>query len=342
MKNLYKNNIYMNKIIRKVYNKIRKYKGGKVASYIPELAKVNPEIFAISIVDCEGNIYNIGNYNTEVAIESISKLFTLTKALEIKGKKQLMKKIGFKGSSLAFNSIPAEELTDTHTINPFVNQGAIATTSLLYKKNKRSFTNMILNNMRTFANRNLKLGKSVYHSELKSNLKNVALATILKSHNRFYGNINDTIDVYTKQCSMKVTSQDLAIMASVYANNGIHPQTKKRLVKSAHLDLILQAMKAEGLYQYSDTWMIRTNGVSAKSGVGGGILMIIPGVCGIGIVSPPLDKNGNSYKGIETGVLLSNEIHKLTGKKNKDCLVNKTLKRKLKKKLKKKTLKIYK
>lgn len=300
--------IDIEKIIKTIYDKTKHIKSGKVASYIPQLAKVDPSIFAISMMDCDGNMYSVGDDKKEVAIESISKLFTFSKAVHTFGEKEVMKKIGAHGSSLPFNSVIAEELSPTHTINPFVNQGAMATTSLFYKKNKEDFKKKIINNLRKYAGRKLRLGKSVYHSEGATNSTNMGLAYLLKSHDRFYGNVKDSVDVYTAQCSMMVTSRDLATMAAVYAKGGIHPKTGKKLLEKEEVTYILRTLRPEGLYEYSDIWATKNGCVAAKSGVGGGILIAIPGIGGIGIVSPPLDKHGNSVRGIKAGTSLSKKL----------------------------------
>ena len=300
--------IDIEKIIKTIYDKTKHIKSGKVASYIPQLAKVDPSIFAISMMDCDGNMYSVGDDKKEVAIESISKLFTFSKAVHTFGEKEVIKKIGAHGSSLPFNSVIAEELSPTHTINPFVNQGAMATTSLFYKKNKEDFKEKILHNLREYAGRKLRLGRSVYHSEGATNSTNMGLAYLLKSHDRFYGNVKDSVDVYTAQCSMMVTSRDLATMAAVYAKGGVHPKTGKKLLEKEEVTYILRTLRPEGLYEYSDIWATKNGCVAAKSGVGGGILIAIPGIGGIGIVSPPLDKHGNSVRGIKAGTSLSKKL----------------------------------
>ena len=248
-----------------------------------------------------------------VAIESISKLFSFARVVEKHGMKYMLDKIGVHGSFLPFNSVIAAETSPSHTINPFLNQGAMATTSLLYKKDKAAYFNEILTNMSAYANRKLHVGAKVYHSESATNAKNMALAYLLKSYNRFYGPVEDCVDVYTKQCSVKVASDDLASMASVFANYGVHPITKKRHLTCQENTQIIRALRPEGLYQYSDTWAVKT-GMPAKSGVGGGILIVVPGVCGIGIVSPPLDKIGNSVRGLIAGEKLVKFL-----KGNKEC-----------------------
>lgn len=295
-------------ILKKIYDKVKKIKGGKNASYIPELAKVDPKIYSISICDVNGKIHNIGDYNKEVAIESVAKVFTLSLAIEENGLDNIRKKIGSQGSFLPFNSVIAAEISDNHTLNPFVNAGAMATASTIKYKNINNFWKKVHNNLNNFAGRKLKLSKKTYISESKTNQHNKALAYLLKSYNRFYGNVEDVVETYTKQGSVLVSSKDIAIMASVFANSGINPINNKKIIKEKNIKYILGQMLGGGLYEYSDTWTIDV-GLPAKSGVGGVIMIVVPGVMGIGIVSPPLDKNGNSVKGIKTAEYLSKKLN---------------------------------
>jgi len=295
-------------ILKKIYDKVKKIKGGKNASYIPELAKVDPKIYSISICDVNGKIHNIGDYNKEVAIESVAKVFTLSLAIEENGLDNIRKKIGSQGSFLPFNSVIAAEISDNHTLNPFVNAGAMATASTIKYKNINNFWKKVHNNLNNFAGRKLKLSKRTYISESKTNQHNKALAYLLKSYNRFYGNVEDVVETYTKQGSVLVSSKDIAIMASVFANSGINPINNKKIIKEKNIKYILGQMLGGGLYEYSDTWTIDV-GLPAKSGVGGVIMIVVPGVMGIGIVSPPLDKNGNSVKGIKTAEYLSKKLN---------------------------------
>lgn len=292
------------KALEKTYKKIKKINKGENASYIPELAKVYPKIYGISICTRDGTIYNIGDFKKEVAIESVAKVFTLVLALEKVGAKTLKEKIGNHGSFLPFNSVIAAEISESHTLNSFVNAGAMATTSLLYEPSKIHFWKLIENNMNTFAGRNLKLSQRIYNSESKTNHHNKALSYLLKSYNRFYGDVESTTDVYTKQGSVLVNSQDISIMASTFANDGINPVTGKKAISKKNIRYVLGQMVGGGLYEYSDTWFTEI-GIPAKSGVGGVIMCVVPGVMGIGIVSPPLNKSGNSIKGIETSKMLS-------------------------------------
>lgn len=298
--------------IENIYNKIKNYKiEGKNADYIPELSKVDEKLYAISIYTVDGETYNLGDYNHTFAIESCSKVFTLALALEKYGISYLKKMIGEKKSSDSFNSISSADRIENHTINSFDNGGAIATTSLLYQPDKQKFTNLIIDNMSDFACKKLRINNKVFNSEIRNSHHNLAIAHLLKSYNKFYGDINDCLDVYTKQCSVMVDTQDVALMAATLANNGINPKSKKRLVKPENVKYILKHMTINGIYNDNYSWL-KKSGVYVKSGVGGIILLVIPGVMGVGIASPPLNKYGNSTKGIQTAKKIS-----LLYKKNK-------------------------
>jgi glutaminase len=296
------------KALEETYKNVKKIKSGKNASYIPELKKVNPNIYGISICTCDGTIYNIGDFNKEVAIESVAKVFSLILAIEKKGKQNIQKMIGQKSSFLPFNSLIAVELSNSHTINPFVNAGAMATTSILYEKNKNKFWKLIKNNLNKFAGHDLKFSKKIYISESKTNNHNKSIAYLLKSYGKFYGEINSSLDVYTKQGSVLVTSKDVSIMASTLSNGGINPITKKKTMSKKNIKYVLGQMMGGGLYEYSNTWMTEI-GIPGKSGVGGVIMCVVPGIMGIGIVSPPLNKEGNSVKGIKTAKMLSEKLN---------------------------------
>ena len=308
----------LDKILKDIYNKVKKNKEGKVASYIPELAKVNPNIYGISICLNNGKKYNIGDYKKEVSIESVAKVFTLSQSIEENGLNNIRYKIGSRGSFLPFNSIIAAEISSNHTLNPFVNAGAMATTSTIKYKNKKELWEKIYTNMNNFAGKKLKFSKKTYLSEGKTNFRNKALAYLLKSYDRFYGDVSDVVDAYTKQGSVLVSAEDIAVMASVFSNNGTNPITNRKIIREKNIKYILGQMLGGGLYEYSDTWTIDI-GLPSKSGVGGVIMIVVPGVMGIGIVSPPLDKNGNSVKGIKTAEYISKKLNLSILTKPIDC-----------------------
>ena len=293
--------------ITKIYNKLKNTKGGKNADYIPELANVDPNLYAISIYTVDGETINVGDYTHEFAIESCSKVFTLALALEKFGIPYLKKQIGVKKSHEAFNSICSVDRIKNHTINSFDNGGAMATTSLLYKPTatKSQYIKELVDNMSNFAGRQLHVSNKIYKSELLHDEHNLAIAYLLKSYNKFYGDIETCVDVYTRQCSVMVTSKDVAVMAATLANNGVNPKTKQQIIKPENVKYILEHMALNGLYNETEKYMSEV-GLIAKSGVGGVLLIVIPGVMGIGIISPPLNKFGNSFKGIKTAKMISN------------------------------------
>jgi glutaminase len=286
-------------ILQKVYSKNKDFHAGHNADYIPALKNVDPNLYGISVFTIEGDLYEIGDTNTLVAIESVSKIFSLALALKKHGISTVLKKIGNEQSYDPFNSIKAIEKSNIHTLNSFDNGGAMATTSLSYISNRRSFEKRIYDEMSAFASRKLSMSKPIYKSEIENADHNRALAHLLASYGRFYAPVEETVDAYTRQCSALVTTRDIAIMASTLANGGVNPKTGKKLLDRKQTDYILEHMIRHGMYEMSDKWA-KQIGYPAKSGVGGIILIVIPGIAGIGIVSPPLTKDGNSAKGIKT------------------------------------------
>ena len=293
-----------------VYEKLKNTKGGKVASYIPELKKANPNWYGIAICTVKGHMYAIGDADIEVAIESVSKVFTLALAIKKHGTSDVRKKIGSTSSPLAFNSINAANKSETHTLNPFVNAGAMATTSLVATKkdSKREIIKKLFDNMSAFAGKKLRLSESVYKSESMTNFHNKSLAYLLKSYNRFYNDdVDKIVDAYTAQCSALVSAVDLSVMGAVLANGGVNPITHKKIIDEKDVDYVTREMACNGLYERSEKWF-KEVGIPMKSGVSGTILMVIPGVMGIGIVSPPLSEYGNSVKGLKTAKMLSDKL----------------------------------
>jgi glutaminase len=298
--------------VEKIFNKVKQMKQkGKNADYIPDLKKGNPNIYAISVCNIKGEVMNFGDYDYEVGIESVSKVFTLALALNIHGIKKLIHHVGKTKEKHEFNSIKDVVQLKNHTVNSFVNAGAMATTSLLYDETKSNESNeweinkIILKNMEDFAGRKLKVNDHLYLSEYKTSEHNKKLINKLVSYGRFYGEPETVLKTYTKQCSVMVNSKDISVMAATLANKGINPLTHKSLISREKINYIIEHMSEHGLYNETPMWWEETC-FPAKSGVGGIIMIVIPGVMGIGIVSPPLNKYGNSYKGVETGKLLAN------------------------------------
>jgi glutaminase len=293
-------------VVEEIYAEIKKRKiTGKNADYIPELKKVNPKLLAISIYTINGEEYDVGDFDEEVAIESVSKVFSLALALKTVGTSKVSKMIGTQQTFSAFNSISAIEDSPNHTINSFENGGAMSTTSIYYDKNPKVYEQKIFDNLSDFAGRKITYSRKIYNSEMSHIDHNMAIAHLLKSYKKFYGEVLPCVSAYTKQCSALVTTRDIALMGATLANYGINPHTKEQVLSHKVLPYILTHMAANGMYGYSETWMTEI-GVPAKSGVGGIILIVVPNVMGIGILSPPLDEIGNSAKGI----LIAKELSK--------------------------------
>lgn len=290
----------------KAYRAGRDARGGKNADYIPSLAKVNPELFGVALVTVRGEILTVGDAKHPFAIESVSKVFTLARVLEESGPDAVAKFVGTNATGMPFNSIVAMEINKEHRAdNPFVNPGAIATVSLVSANGAADRWNKILGTMSAFAGRPLPLNEEVYRSESETNSRNRAIAWLLKSYDTLRGDPDEMLDVYTRQCSVAVTAAELATMGSVLANGGVHPITHQRLLSRDNAARVLSVMSTNGLYDGSGAWSYRV-GIPAKSGVGGGIVGVVPGRYAIAAFSPPLDAAGNSVraqKAIEAFVL---------------------------------------
>jgi glutaminase len=282
-------------VLAQAYNKFKDLKEGKNADYIKELANVDPNIFGIALVTTDGHVYTMGDINSMVSIQSVSKVFTMAEVIQEQGHQAVQDKIGVDATGMRFNSIVAVELQRGKEINPLVNPGAIAATSLIEGSDSAAKWKKILEVQSEFAGRSLSLNWPVYVSEAGDNLRNQAIAHLLFAYNRMYFEPVQSTDIYTKQCAINVNAKDLAIMAATLANGGVNPVTKKVVVSSETVMYTLPVMATAGLYDDSGIWFYNS-GLPAKSGVGGGLLAVCPGKFGIAVVSPPLDAAGNSVK----------------------------------------------
>ena len=287
------------KALDEAYEKFKDLKEGKNADYIKELARVDPNIYGIAIVTTDGTVYTKGDLQSAVSIQSISKVFTMAKILEEQGPKAIMEKIGVDATGMRFNSIVAVELQKGKEINPLVNPGAIAASSLINGADSAAKWKSILQVHSDFAGRQLGLDMPVYISEAGDNLRNQAIAHLLLAYGRMYFDPVQSTDIYTKQCAISVNAKDLAIMAATLANGGLNPVTKKVIVSPETVKYTLPVMATAGLYDDSGQWLFAT-GLPGKSGVGGGIIAVVPGKFGIAVISPPLSPAGNSVKAIYT------------------------------------------
>src|SRR4029078_3870938 len=295
--NLTKENIQ--KALDEAYAKFKDLKEEKNADYIKELASVDPNIFGIALVTADGQVYTKGDIQSMVSIQSVSKVFTMARVLEEQGPKAVQDKIGVDATGMRFNSIVAVELQRGKEINPLVNPGAIASSSLINGADSAAKWKSIVDIQSQFAGRQLSLNMPVYISEAGDNLRNQAIAHLLFAYGRMYFDPVQATDIYTKQCAIAVNAKDLAVMAATLANGGYNPVTKKTVVKPETVKYVLPVMATAGLYDDSGQWLYAT-GLPGKSGVGGGIIAVVPGVMGIAVISPPLTPAGNSVRAIQS------------------------------------------
>jgi glutaminase len=295
-------------VVREAYAKFKTDTTGKNADYIPYLAQVDPNLFGIAIVTTDNQVLTVGDVKYSFSIQSISKVYTLALAMEALGADKVFEKVGSEPTGRPFNSPVAVVDMGTHTGNPFVNAGAIATTSLISGKDAGDKWNKILDFYSRAAGEKLALIDEVYKSEAATNTGNKALSMLLAKYDRIYADPFESVDIYTKQCSVGVNAIQLARMGATLANNGINPATGEQVIRAEDVPHILSAMTMAGLYDGSGGWAWHV-GLPAKSGVGGGIVAIAPGKGAIAVFAPPLDEAGNSVKAQEVIEYVANKLN---------------------------------
>jgi glutaminase len=294
--------------VDEAYEKFKSDTSGKNADYIPILAQVDPKLFGIAVVSTDNRSYLKGDVTQSFSIQSISKVFTLALTMEELGADTVFERIGSEATGRPFNSVIAVVDMPSHTGNPLVNAGAIATASLIPGKSEDEKWNKLLGFYGKVAGEKLTLLEDVYQSEAATNQGNRALAALLLKYNRIYADPVQSVDLYTKQCSVGVTAKQLAVMGATLANDGVNPITGERVIRSENIPHILAAMSTAGLYDSSGGWTWHV-GLPAKSGVGGGIVAIAPGKGAIAVFSPRLDEAGNSVKAQKVITYVTNQLN---------------------------------
>jgi glutaminase len=295
-------------IVQDAYDKFKTETKGKNADYIPYLAQVDSKLFGIAIVTTDNQVLTKGDVTYSFSIQSISKVYTLALAMKELGAEQVFAKVGSEPTGRPFNSPVAVVDMQGHSANPLVNAGAIATTSLISGKDANAKWNKILDFYSRAAGEKLSLINDVYQSEAATNTGNKALSMLLAKYDRIYADPFESVDIYTKQCSVGVNATQLARMGATLANNGINPTTGEQVIPPEDVSHILSTMTMAGLYDGSGGWAWNV-GLPAKSGVGGGIVAIVPGKGAIAVFAPPLDEAGNSVKAQEVIEYVSNKLN---------------------------------
>lgn len=269
---------------------------GHVADYIPGLAAADPELFGLAVGEIDGSVHGAGACETLFSIQSISKAFVYAMVCDAVGHGVIKDRVGVNNTGLSFNSVIAVELNNGHPMNPMVNAGAIATTALVPGATPAEQWEVIRTGLSRFAGRQLELDGEIYHSEMRTNQRNRAIAQLLESYGRIDIDPSDAVDTYTRQCSLRVSARDLAVMGATLADGGVNPVTGERVVSDQVCRDTLAVLASTGMYERSGEWLFEI-GLPAKSGVSGGIVAIALGKGAIGTFSPLLDSAGNSVRG---------------------------------------------
>lgn len=286
----------LSEIVSEAYEHCKKIKEGNNAAYIPYLAKENSDLFAISLCFVDGDAISIGDSDYIFGIESISKVATALLIMKEYGCETILKMIGADATGLPYNSIMALLLENDHPSTPLVNAGAIAAVSMVRPVgNKGQKWKSICDNINALCGSRTEFIEELYQSEALSNFNNRSIAWLLKNYNRIYDDPELSLDLYTKQCSLGVTAEQLSIFAATIANDGVNPKTGIRIFESRLSPKITSMMVSVGFYEHSGNWLF-SSGLPAKTGVSGGVMGVLPGLFGISAFAPPIDKAGNSVK----------------------------------------------
>jgi glutaminase len=269
---------------------------GRNADYIPYLASIDPGLFAVSVVAVDGTIWSAGDSGYPFAIESISKIFTMALAMDDVGAATFRDKVGTDPTGLPFNSVLALALHGDKPMSALVNAGAMCAVSLIPASDDEERWSKILAVQGAFAGHALTLSEKLNASEQSTNAHNRGIAWLLEAAGSLYAEPTGVCDVYTRQCSTLITTVDLAVMGATLAADGVNPLTRRRAVRAENVPHILAEMTMEGLYEASGDWAY-TVGLPGKSGVGGGIVAVVPQLLAIAAFSPALDRHGNSVRG---------------------------------------------
>ncbi|MGO1884237.1 MAG: glutaminase A [Citricoccus sp.] len=279
----------------RLVEQIRPHDQGTNYQAVPSAASMDPSLFGLALTTVEGHCYAAGDADHTFSLQSISKAFTYGMALEDLGPERVQEKIDVEPSGDPFNEISLQAGTGRPD-NPMINAGAIATTSLIKGRGGRDRIGRIVNTFSDAAGRELKVSESVFKAEDRSGHRNRALAWLLRSFGILETDPEPSVQDYFRQCSILVTAKDLSMMAATLANQGVNPATGERVFAPRVVRWVLSVMSTCGMYDDAGTWAIEI-GLPAKSGVGGGLLVVVPGQMGVGVFSPPLDDHGTSVRG---------------------------------------------
>lgn len=289
----------LQQVINEYYQKYKSLKNGRLADYIPELAKANPDHFGIALITVDGQIFSAGDFAQNFTLQSTSKPFIYGLALEDIGREKMLSKVGVEPTGEAFNSIIELEKESHRPYNPMINSGAIAVSCLINGKNFSDRLGKMTRLFEAFCGHPVSVDENVFESEKKTAHRNRAIAHLLKHFGIIEeDNIDVALDLYFKQCSILVNTIDLAMMAATLAKGGSHPVSHQQILTAETSRDILSLMFTCGMYDSAGKWAY-TVGLPAKSGVSGGLFASLPGQFGIAVYSPLIDHHGHSCRGLK-------------------------------------------
>jgi glutaminase len=289
-----------------ILSRTRPNADGRVADYIPELAKADPAHFGIALTTVDGRLWAKGDADAEFTIQSVSKPFSYCLALELHGRETVTRHVGVEPSGDAFNAIVFDPHTD-RPFNPMVNAGAITVCGLIHAALEKDALAFVLDRFSKAAGRPLRISEAVYRSEAETGHRNRAIGHLLLNVGAAREPIEPALDLYFRLCSILVTATDLARMGATLANIGENAATGEQVFDVRAVRDTLSVMFTCGMYDYSGSWALDV-GIPAKSGVGGGVVGIVNRQLGIGTYSPRLDAKGNSVRGLQVFRALADEL----------------------------------
>ncbi|WP_395696897.1 glutaminase A [Methylocella sp.] len=275
---------------------LRFVEGGEVASYIPALAAADPDSLAVAVATVDGKVYVAGDAAARFTIQSAAKPFAYGAALDRLGREAMLRKVGVEPTGEAFNAVVLDSVAN-RPFNAMVNAGAIAVSALFPGATREARAGAMLAALSRFAGRPLAIDEAAFRSEEETGHRNRAIAWLMLNSGMIEASPDDALDVYFRQSAALVDVRDLALMAATLANGGVNPLTRERALSQTHVGDVLTVMLTCGMYDYAGQWAYEV-GLPAKSGVAGAIVAVAPGQFGLAAFAPPLDRFGNSVRGV--------------------------------------------
>ncbi|UIZ92188.1 glutaminase [Corynebacterium sp. CNCTC7651] len=293
--------------LQDILDTVRDQDGGETADYIEKLKNADPDKLGLALCTTDGHVYAVGDTDYEFSIQSISKPFVYALALDIYGAEEVHKYVGVEPSGEAFNELSLD--SQGRPVNPLINAGAITVNQLIGGPNIpiEDRVEKIRDYLSRLAGRELRIDDEIFQSEMDGADRNMAIAHLLREAGKVTDSAHQAVTTYIKQCSVLVTVKDLAVMAATLANGGTQPITGEKILTAEACRVTQAVMVSAGMYDASGRWMVNV-GIPAKSGVAGGLIGTIPSQMGVASLSPRLDKQGNSVRGVKVFKELSSGL----------------------------------